>query len=171
MDTLQLTRLLSQNRYTKKYFQGVYPSDLLPSKVRKPALIIANTDSSDKPGSHWVAFFIPKTGPAEYFDSVAHTPIDEKFIRFMMKNCHGFTFSDKRIQDLLTSTCGNYCSVFLYFKSRGISYANIMKKFNSNLPKNEEKLVHLFNKIFLKNQCGGSNKVFVLVNQSCKPCN
>ena len=61
MDTTQLTLILRKDKFTRGVFQGVYPSDLLPASVSHyPALFIANVDTSDKPGSHWVAFYFTK---------------------------------------------------------------------------------------------------------------
>ena len=62
MDTIQLTLILRKDKFTRGVFQGVYPSDKLPASVSQyPALYIANLDTSDKPGSHWVAFISPRS--------------------------------------------------------------------------------------------------------------
>ena len=51
-------------------FQGVYPSDKLPTNVSSyPALFIAIVDASDMPGSHWLAFYFTKDREGEFFDS------------------------------------------------------------------------------------------------------
>ena len=56
MDITQLTLILRNDKFTRGVFQGVYPSDLLPASVSHyPALFIANVDTSEKPGSHWVS--------------------------------------------------------------------------------------------------------------------
>ena len=61
MNSTQLAIILKKDKYTLAVFQGVYPSDKLPTKVSSfPALFIANVDTSDKPGSHWVAFYSQK---------------------------------------------------------------------------------------------------------------
>jgi hypothetical protein len=41
MNTLQIERILTKH---VKYFQGVYPVDLLPQTLTKPAIIIVNLD-------------------------------------------------------------------------------------------------------------------------------
>ena len=57
MDTIQLALGVKKDRYTRGVFQRVYPSDKLPTSVSSyPALIIVNVDTSDKPGTHCVAF-------------------------------------------------------------------------------------------------------------------
>ena len=56
-------------------FQGVYPSDKPPTIVSSyPALFIANVDTSDKPGSHWIAFYVTKDQKGEFFDSYELPP-------------------------------------------------------------------------------------------------
>lgn len=171
MDTIELTQALNQNQSTTKMFQGVYPSDMLPTNLKKPALIIANTDESTKPGKHWVAFYLPRNGPIEYFDSIGYLPIPKKFVTFMLCNGTSFRFNNRRIQNLFATTCGKYCAVFLYYKSKKISYVKFMNKFGNNLEKNENKINKLYNHIFTKNQRGGTDKkLSVICNQTCKPC-
>ena len=75
MDTIQLTLILRKDKFTRGVFQGVYPSDKLPASVSQyPALYIANVDTSDKPGSHWVAFYFTKEQEGEFFDSYGAPP-------------------------------------------------------------------------------------------------
>jgi hypothetical protein len=38
-----------------KYFEGVYPVDLLPETITNPANIVVNLDEHYMLGSHWVA--------------------------------------------------------------------------------------------------------------------
>ena len=68
MNTTQLTIILKKDKYTRAVFQGVYPWDELPASVASfPALFIANVDTSEKPGSHWVAFYFAKDQKGEFF--------------------------------------------------------------------------------------------------------
>jgi len=66
MNTLQIQRVLTKH---VKYFQEVYPLDLLTSTLRKPSIIVINLDKHDMPGSHCVAVCFSNSGYAEYFDS------------------------------------------------------------------------------------------------------
>ena len=68
MNTIQLTRILRKDKYTRGVFQGVYPSDKLPTSISSyPALFIANVDTSEKPGSHWVAFYFTENRKGAFF--------------------------------------------------------------------------------------------------------
>ena len=49
MNSTQLAIILKKDKYTRAVFQGVYPSDKLPTRVSSfPALFIANVDTSDR---------------------------------------------------------------------------------------------------------------------------
>ena len=75
MNTQELREILSKNAYTKSGFGGVYPSDLLPATLKEfPTSIVANVDSSTKPGSHWVAFYFTNDKKGEFFDSYGLSP-------------------------------------------------------------------------------------------------
>ena len=41
-------------------FLGVYPADKLPKTIKAPCSLIFNYDTSNLPGSHWVAVWIKK---------------------------------------------------------------------------------------------------------------
>lgn len=89
MNTLDIHNVLSSNRYTKKYFKGVFLLDNIPKYVKKrPALLVVNHDKSFLPGSHWVAIFLPKTNRtnAEFFDSYGTKPIHKEFLKFFKQN-------------------------------------------------------------------------------------
>jgi len=66
MNTTQIDKVLTKH---VKYFEGVYPKDLLPSTLIKPSKIVVNFYKHYMPGSHWVALCISDSGYAEYFDS------------------------------------------------------------------------------------------------------
>ena len=162
---------LSRNKVTSKYFKGVFPADKLPTKIKKPALIIANTDPSNKPGRHWVAFYLPKVGPPEYFDSVGFPPQQEEFLKFLKNHGKAFKYNQKRLQGSLSTTCGNYCGVYLYYRVKQISFSDFLKLFSSkDFARNDKKIEEMYNKIFNKNnsnQVGGNQ---IICNQVCQPC-
>ena len=75
METIQLTLVLRKDSYTWGVFQGVYPSDKLPTSVSSyPALFISNVDASEKPGYNWVAFYFTKQKDGELFYSYGLPP-------------------------------------------------------------------------------------------------
>lgn len=170
MNTIQLLVDMNKNKSVKKYFKGVFPSDKLPKKIKKPALIIANTDPSNRPGAHWVAFYLPKQGPAEYFDSIGRSPELKEFLNFLKQNSKSFVYNKKRIQGMLSTTCGNFCGVYLYSRSNKIPFKKFLKIFSNDFTVNDAKILELYQKIFKgknKIQIGGN---YYICNQTCQPC-
>jgi hypothetical protein len=78
----------------------------------KPHTFIVNTDTSDRGGSHWVAFHFPLVGPAEFFDSLGNAPETYHlcFANFLIVN-YGpqYYYCSFQIQPDDTDTCGRYC--------------------------------------------------------------
>ena len=61
MNTFQFKEVIEKDKITKQQFQGVYPSDLLPMWMKAyPSAYVANVDTAEKIGSHWVAFYFTK---------------------------------------------------------------------------------------------------------------
>ena len=83
------------------HHRGVFPSDGLPTyRFKRPRFLIANTDPHHKPGRHWVAFYFPKKGPAEFFDSAGQPPskVHRNFIKFL-KHTKKYIYNKQRLQN------------------------------------------------------------------------
>ena len=122
-------------------YGGIYPSNGLPTyKLKKPTFIIANTDRYGKPGRHWVAFYFPRRGPAEFFDSLGQPPSKQNrhFPKFLKKNSRKYIYTKSRLQSLGSSTCGPFVLYFVLNRAMGISMKDIMAKFDKvNLKQND----------------------------------
>lgn len=162
----------SVNKTKKNY--GVFPCDHLPKNVQKPAFIVANTDPAHKPGTHWVAFYVPKRGPLEYFDSFGGQPRNKYFREFIKRHSKQSVWNGKRLQSDFTSVCGHYCCMFLHHRCSGRSMASFVKKFsNTKFKANDLAVLNLYSKIspnlrkpdYMSLQTGG----LTTCNQSCKP--
>ena len=57
MNTFELQKILFSDSITRNYFIGVYSRDQLPIIKDYPSCFILNTDTSDKPGEHWLAIY------------------------------------------------------------------------------------------------------------------
>lgn len=169
MNTIDIANCLKEIA-RNKFEYGVYANDRLPLKLKKPAIIVANTDPSYKPGTHWIAFYLPKRGIGEYFDSYGRTPIDKNFVRFLKLHCKKFKFNNKQLQSDLSTLCGNYCCVYLYYKTKNMSMDKFLKKFKKdNHVLNDKKVKRMFKKHFKKKTQVGSGGEKLECNQSCKP--
>ena len=140
MDTVQLTLVLRKDKYTRGVFQGVYPSDKLPTSVSSfPALFIANVDDSNKPGSHWVAFYFTKDREGEFFDSYGLPPSNysKTFTRFLKNNSNSWIFNTVTLQSINSKVCGHYCLYFALFRSRHVNMTKIVHRFSGNKRRND----------------------------------
>lgn len=181
MNTLQLINDLSKNPKTRRFFLGVFASDRLPkSKLKKPCIVIANTDPSDKKGMHWVSFYFPVQGEAEFLDSFGLAPYIPDFISFIERNSTRYMVCKQQIQGNFSTVCGHYSSVYLYFRCIGKTMKQFLSLFSKdNFEYNDDKIIHLYQKYFKSRSKkrrrynsdgqGGGNRKFLACVQKCVP--
>ena len=131
MNTSEINYILSNDCVTKKYFDGVYPKDVLEEIKDKPKLIICNTDTSKGKGKHWV-FFILNKKDVEFFDSLGKNLSDygNEFVSFMKKfNYNYCNCSLNRIQPLNSDLCGHYCVSYAHKRCQGYDMSFILNNF------------------------------------------
>ncbi len=146
-------------------FLGVFSHDLIPplhSITSFPARFVANTDDSNAPGEHWLAFYYENANHLEFVDSFAF-PSDLYNI-----NLTPTISNTRRIQSYTSTVCGQYCIYFLYQRSLALSFYHIILSFHSfDFNWNDHQVAH-----FVKNHFSFSNAV--LNNRSllsiCKIC-
>ena len=80
--------------------------------MKKPSAVIVNLQESWLPGNHWVAVYLPKFGPAYYFDSFGMERPKEVQI-FMERNSRHWIHKTKIYQGELSNLCGYYCILFI----------------------------------------------------------
>ena len=140
MNTIQLAVILWNDKYTRGVFQGVYPSDKLLTRVSSfPALFIANVDTSDKPGLHWIAFYFTKDREGEFFDSYGLTPSNYTgtFTPFLNNNSNSWTSNSVTLQSINSKVCGHYCLYYALFRCRNNSMSTIVHPFSQNKRQND----------------------------------
>ena len=132
MRTQQLERALRGHRDVRPYFMGVYASDLLPRTIPKgkPRLLVANTDPSQRPGKHWVAYYFTAGDTVYYFDSTGQPPYTPTLQR-LLRNRRRHRVFGRRIQGM-DRTCGYYCLYFILAMVRGYSFECFGDDLNAN---------------------------------------
>lgn len=144
MNTLQINNYISNFKYgsIKEKFLGVFPRDCLPSAVTKlPATLIANTDSNDKPGEHWVAIYIDERSKGRYFDSYGLPPLHDDFVDFLDANCSVWKYNRDMIQGVTSTSCGKFCVLYVSLRCMGWHHNKILSIFNKNDLNANDKLV------------------------------
>ena len=115
MNTSELKEILKKIDCTKNTFSGVYPSDLLPLGVKQyPQSFVANVDTSEKPGTHWVAFYFVDDQHGEFFDSYGLPPHRYTKYFFLNRNAAQWTHNRKHLHSIFTDVCGYYCIVDMF---------------------------------------------------------
>jgi len=130
MNDGQIESLMGRDPIASTLFQGVFAADTLPHNPPIPCALIANTDPENRPGQHWVAFYIESNGHGEYFDSYGRPPTVKNFRDFLQQNTSEWTCNDSLLQGVLSSTCGQYCIFYLLFRCRDVSMQEIVAEFN-----------------------------------------
>ena len=129
MDTLQIDKILMNNRITRRYFIGCFASDKIPQEIRKyPCSMVVNLEKSSQSGSHWIAFFIINPEKIFIFDSLLLPEFSTLIKNFISKFSNRY-INNVSLQNPLLPTCGQHCITFIYFISSGYTY----KKFLSLL--------------------------------------
>ena len=137
-----LDRLLTDALWdTSTHYLGVFPRDQLPTSfIRCPSAYVANTDPSSQPGTQWVAFYHESPSSLEFFDSYSIHPSVSRFP--LSPNFKILDINSTPIQSLHSSDCGQYCIFYLYQRSRGIPYYDIVSELRRN--KNPDLFVRMF---------------------------
>ena len=124
MNTSELQDVLSATS-PSPWKVGVFARDEIPKPPpKRKCLYICNTDSSHKPGSHWVVLCINGKGERLYFDAYGLPPMYIEFRQFL-KN---YVYNDVQLQEPFSTVCGHYCVLFSRYMFAGYSMEQIVCK-------------------------------------------
>jgi hypothetical protein len=147
--TSQISDALRSDPFVSPVFLGVFASDQLPTSISYPCAVVANTDSSDKPGEHWVAFYFDENGVGEYFDSYGLPPINSDLFLFLVNNAMGYKCNTIQLQGLGSDVCGHYCIAFLAKRCRGEPLHTTVAKLKGKNPGSKDaQIARMVNKQF-----------------------
>jgi len=142
MNTIQINKVLTKH---VAYFQGVYSTDPLPSKIIKPSIIVINLYKHYMPGSHWVAVCISDSGYAGYFDSYGLPPYTLEIMAFLHRHSISWTFNRHRFQGFTSNLCGHYCCIYALHRARGQSMTSFVNMFvPARYTCNDKKALRMF---------------------------
>lgn len=154
MNTIELETCLRLNKFTKKFFKGVFAADQLPISPLSPScksIIIANTAPSNHPGLHWTCFVVTPQ-KIEFFDSAGASYYKNKyFAKFIKRNSENksISFNKLPIQSRHSNICGQYCALYAIFRAQCKSANFFISKFNNRSKiKNDKLALKIFNHNF-----------------------
>lgn len=142
MDSTTLLRLLKQSIDPERCsVAGVFPRDHLTIDMfpKFPGCCIANIDDSNKPGKHWVAYYVRGPNDYDFFDSYGLTPSHYAFALNSPTD-----LNTRSLQSDLSNTCGHFCLYFLHCKTLGFAMSNVLNSFSPIDLKWNDKLVRKF---------------------------
>jgi hypothetical protein len=139
--TSQISDALSSDPFVSPVFLGVFACDQLPPSIAYPCAVVANTDSSDKSGEHWVAFYFDENGVGEYFDSYGLPPNNSDLFTFLVNNAMGYKCNTIQLQGLGSDVCGQYCIAFLANRCRGEPLHTVVSKLKGRNPGSKDALM------------------------------
>ena len=115
--------------------KGIYSSNEVKPLHHSPCII--NMDDFGSLGTHWVCCWPGKKG-MEYFDSFGMPPPLEWEKEIAWLGHKNFLHNDNQIQAVRSVRCGYYCPLFLNERNRGVSFANLLKRFSPDVCSNEK---------------------------------
>lgn len=138
MDTIQILNAIKSllQDFPIFNFIGVFAADEIPiqcGKLNYPLGFIVNTDPSNEPGTHWVAFYFYNVSMYEFFDSFA-LPIEmypSIFKEIQFHSC--LETCPYPIQPIHSNRCGNFCIYFILSKAKGYNFHQIISNFSPDL--------------------------------------
>lgn len=128
---------------------NTYSADMIP-ETKRPCYFVVNTHPSRKRGEHWVAIILLPSRGAEFFDSFGMLP--RNTIAKYLNKQGVWVRNASSLQDPLSRTCGLFCCVYIYQRSKGFSFKQFLDQFGSNKERNETIIKHLFNEMLEKSK-------------------
>ena len=162
MITTDFNELILQHPNLNKSFDGVFASDKIPKRIKPLHFFVLNTEPSGSIGQHWYAIYRHDRNIIECFDSLGIDEEKKKFLKdnFKSHSVKELLFNTSRVQDLSTSTCGEFVLYFLFQRmhNQDLDYETLLNEiFCTNSVVNEKKVKKFFNSIILKKYLSDSD--------------
>ena len=142
MKTNDISEYLNRDLICSKIFYGLYPANKIHRLSSLPALIVCNTDTSSRPGEHWIVLYVDGNRRGEYFDSMCRFPT-KRFKIFLDVNCTAWIWNEKQLESVISKFCGHYCIFYCLNRCRGVDVREVAKMFTKDTIPNDS-LVHNF---------------------------
>ena len=139
MNSIQILEALSNDRYSKKYFNSVLSIDELPTETRKfkSVAYVINTDKRSGKGEHWLSVFYDAKSNCQFFDSLGLGPEIYGMEDFLLLTSKSTQINKFAIQSVFSEYCGYYAILFILIRSRNIPFTDFLQFFDQNTIKND----------------------------------
>ena len=136
-------------------FLGVLPSNYMPTKKditkfgKHPIAFIINTDPSNMPGSHWLAFYSPfgEHSRLECFDSFGEPASNYGLVDNVAFN--SISVNTTQFQANNTASCGFFCIFYILHRAtRQRSISSILNVMHHVQPSKVDNYVKSFVKVY-----------------------
>ena len=146
MNSAEIDSLIRRDGCSSATFLGVYPRDRLPDPttipLSPPVTLIVNHDASGSPGTHWSAMYAhPRERIGCYFDPWGAPPLPPFSAFLDVLTSGNWVYNDRRLQSALSTTCGQFCLVFVWHKCRDYPFADILDMFHDSQVVNDRQVV------------------------------
>ena len=137
MNGAEIEERVQQYSEARKYFKGVYSSDLMP-QFTPPFSFICNTDVHTGPGEHWVTWFV-FNDHVEFFDGFGRSPTNPMFPKYFTEylNNRMCWYNSRQLEGIFATSCGQFSIFYLCLRSAGISYKSIVECLSDNFNVND----------------------------------
>ena len=149
LTTKNINKVLKNNAVTGRYFLGAYPACIVPSSSKQPYSFITNTKFHDEAGEHWNAWFVDKN-KLTFFDSFGRDPRDNSFPEFykdILKTFSRVSFTQYRVQDIDSVSCGYFCVHFIYTLSLKLDFNFFLEDYSDDLKMNDIIALRFYNSL------------------------
>ena len=144
----EINAYVARDPYISQIYGGTLAIDELPRQQQqaRPTLFIVNTDPAHLPGSHWLGVYV--SDRSEHFDSAGQQPLPRlKNFLASQSEYSVYMYNSMRIQDNSSYTCGLFCLMYAYYRSRGVSFNSFLSMFSSSNLEQNESVVKYFYKM------------------------
>ena len=149
LNTLELDKILTDSTVTRQKYLGAFPSCVHPKTQRRSYAFISNTDRHHEDGQHWCAWVI-KNDTISFFDSFGRGPRDPSFphnFQNIVKDFKHVQYTNTRIQNWTSKTCGYFCVHFIYILSLGLEYEDFLREYSNDYLSNDLIVIDFLNSI------------------------
>ena len=144
-----LDRVLKITSVTKRMYIGSFPSCFKPRTEKKMYSFISNTDDHYSGGQHWCAWVV-RDETLYFFDSFGREPGDPTLPKSFGEFADCFSsvqYSNTRIQDWTSPTCGYFCIHFIYVLSLGLKYQDFLDDYSKDFTTNDAVVIDFVSSI------------------------